>query len=136
MRWRAVRAAYPRLSHRYYAEGEVARLTSCIWDRNAPLPLSRRSARSPGPRPRTPCFPPMAAFAPEMADIARRFFDKRLDRRAGASRQGAGRFRASDRAVAHPYVLLNYLGKPRDVMTLAHELGHGVHQVLAAGRAR
>ena len=71
------------------------------WDRNAPLPKAP-SARSAGTRRATRCSPPMAASRRDMADIARRFFDERLDRRAGAARQGARRLRASDRAVGAP----------------------------------
>ena len=73
------------------------------------------------------------AFSPELAEIGGRFFEQPLDRRAGcgpARRRGA--FAHPTVPSAHPYLLLNYQGKTRDVMTLAHELGHGVHQVLAA----
>jgi oligoendopeptidase F len=59
------------------------------------------------------------------------FLRPQLDRRAEPSRQDTGAFAHPTVPSAHPYVLVNYLGKPRDVMTLAHELGHGVHQVLA-----
>ena len=72
------------------------------------------------------------AFSPRMATIAERFFTRAgSTRRCGRARQ-PGAFAHPTVPSAHPYVLLNYQGKPRDVMTLAHELGHGVHQVLAA----
>ena len=67
-----------------------------------------------------------------MSDIARRFFDEGWIDAPVRPGQGAGAFAHPTTPSAHPYVLVNYLGKPRDVMTLAHELGHGVHQVLAA----
>jgi oligoendopeptidase F len=67
-----------------------------------------------------------------MADVAERFFARNwIDAPARPGKQ-AGAFAHPTVPSAHPYVLLNYQGKPRDVMTLAHELGHGVHQVLAA----
>jgi oligoendopeptidase F len=73
-----------------------------------------------------------ADFAPEMADIARRFFDERwIDAELRSGKRG-GAFSASTLPSLHPYVFLNYTGNPRDVMTVAHELGHGVHQSLAA----
>ena len=71
-------------------------------------------------------------FSPEMADIARRFFDERWIDAPVRPGKAPGAFAHPTVPSAHPYVLLNYQGKPRDVMTLAHELGHGVHQVLAA----
>src|SRR5690606_31328693 len=73
-------------------------------------------------------------FAPEMAEIARRFFDRNWIDAPVREGKAPGAFAHPTVPSAHPYVLLNYLGKPRDVMTLAHELGHGVHQVLAAGQ--
>jgi oligoendopeptidase F len=72
-----------------------------------------------------------AGFAPEMADIAKEFFDKNWIDVPVRPGKAPGAFSASTVPSVHPYVLLNYLGKPRDVMTLAHELGHGVHQMLA-----
>jgi oligoendopeptidase F len=73
-------------------------------------------------------------FAPEMADVAERFFRERwIDAELRPGKRGGG-FCASTVPSAHPYVLLNYTGKLRDVMTLAHELGHGVHQHLARER--
>ena len=76
----------------------------------------------------------MIDFSPRMAGIAKRFFDERwIDAPVRPGKQ-PGAFAHPTVPSAHPYVLLNYQGKPRDVMTLAHELGHGVHQVL--GRAR
>jgi len=71
-------------------------------------------------------------FAPEMADITRRFFDEQwIDAELREGKRG-GAFCASTLPTLHPYVLLNYTGNLRDVMTVAHELGHGVHQSLAA----
>ena len=71
-------------------------------------------------------------FSPRMADIARRFFDEGWIDAPVRPGKAPGAFAHPTTPSAHPYVLVNYLGKPRDVMTLAHELGHGVHQVLAA----
>jgi oligoendopeptidase F len=71
-------------------------------------------------------------FAPEMAEIAGRFFDRRwIDAELRPGKRG-GAFCASTLPSLHPYVLLNYTDNLRDVMTVAHELGHGVHQSLAA----
>jgi oligoendopeptidase F len=70
-------------------------------------------------------------FHPQMADVARRFFDENWIDAAMAEGKRSGAFSHGTVPSAHPYVLLNYTGKPRDVQTLAHELGHGVHQYLA-----
>ena len=71
-------------------------------------------------------------FSPEMATIAERFFTDRWIDAPVRPGKAPGAFSHPTTPSAHPYVLMNYQGKPRDVMTLAHELGHGVHQVLAA----
>src|SRR4030095_3433678 len=73
------------------------------------------------------------SFDPKMAEIARQFFDKRWIDAPVRAGKAPGAFAHPTVPSVHPYVLLNYLGKTRDVMTLAHELGHGVHQVLAEG---
>ena len=96
----AVRAAYPRLSHRYYALKAkwFGKKKLPHWDRNAPLP--QVAARNVSwIEARDTVLTAYGAFSPKMAAIAERFFDRTLDRRAGAARQGAGRVRASDRAV-------------------------------------
>jgi oligoendopeptidase F len=129
----AVQAAYPRLSHRYYKLKAkwFGKKQLNHWDRNAPLPkVEQRSI--PWTEARDMVLTAYAGFSPEMSGIAKRFFDEGwIDApvRAGKS---PGAFAHPTVPSAHPYVLLNYQGKPRDVMTLAHELGHGVHQVLAA----
>ena len=128
----AVQDACPRLSQPLlFHEGQMARHGP-----DESLGPKRAAARNPKSTivwsdARQTVLDAYAGFAPEMADIAKRFFDKGWIDAPCSPRQGAGRVRPSDRAVGPPYVLLNYQGKPRDVMTLAHELGHGVHQVLA-----
>jgi oligoendopeptidase F len=129
----AVRAAYPRLSHRYYALKAKwfgkKRLPS--WDRNAPLPTV--AMRTVGwTEARDTVLEAYGAFSPKMAAIAERFFAERWIDAPVRPGKAPGAFAHPTTPSAHPYVLLNYQGKPRDVMTLAHELGHGVHQVLAA----
>jgi oligoendopeptidase F len=129
----AVRAAYPRLSHRYYALKAkwFGKKTLPHWDRNAPLPKVESRTIGWGEAKDT-VLTAYAAFSPRMADVAERFFARNwIDAPARPGKQ-AGAFAHPTVPSAHPYVLLNYQGKPRDVMTLAHELGHGVHQVLAA----
>jgi oligoendopeptidase F len=129
----AVRAAYPQLSHRYYALkakwfGEK-RLPQ--WDRNAPLPHA--TTRTIGwAEAKDTVLTAYGAFSPKMAAIAERFFAERWIDAPVRPGKAPGAFSHSTTPSAHPFVLLNYQGKPRDVMTLAHELGHGVHQVLAA----
>ena len=129
----AVTAAYPRLSHRYYALKAkwFGRRELDFWDRNAPLPTVEQRT-IPWTEARDTVLDAYRGFAPEMADIAGRFFDRRWIDAPVRPGKAPGAFAHPTVPSAHPYVLLNYQGKPRDVMTLAHELGHGVHQVLAA----
>ena len=131
----AVRAAYPRLSHRYYRLKAKWFGKDALnhWDRNAPLPQVPQRIYS-WTDARETVLSAYAGFAPEMADIAQRFFDERWIDAPVRAGKAPGAFAHPTVPSAHPYVLLNYQGKPRDVMTLAHELGHGVHQVLAAGQ--
>jgi oligoendopeptidase F len=129
----AVRAAYPRLSHRYYAlkAGWFGKKRLPHWDRNAPLPqVPMRSV--PWNEAKDTVLAAYRAFSPKMADIAARFFSDRWIDAPVRPGKAPGAFSHPTTPSAHPYVLMNYQGKPRDVMTLAHELGHGVHQVLAA----
>ncbi|MET0313492.1 MAG: M3 family oligoendopeptidase [Hansschlegelia sp.] len=129
----AVHAAYPRLSHRYYKLKAkwFGVDTLNFWDRNAPLPTAPTRV-IPWDEARETVLGAYGGFAPEMADIARRFFDEKWIDAPSRPGKAPGAFAHPTVPSAHPYVLLNYLGRPRDVMTLAHELGHGVHQVLAA----
>jgi oligoendopeptidase F len=129
----AVRAAYPRLSHRYYALKAkwFGKKKLPHWDRNAPLPQVPQ--RMVGwDEAKDTVLTAYGAFSPKMAAIAERFFDRRWIDAPVRPGKAPGAFAHPTVPSAHPYVLLNYQGKPRDVMTLAHELGHGVHQVLAA----
>jgi oligoendopeptidase F len=129
----AVRAAYPRLSHRYYALKAkwFGKKRLPHWDRNAPLP--QVAQRTVGwTEARNTVLTAYGAFSPKMAEIAERFFADRWIDAPVRPGKAPGAFAHPTVPSAHPYVLLNYQGKPRDVMTLAHELGHGVHQVLAA----
>jgi oligoendopeptidase F len=129
----AVRAAYPRLSHRYYALKArwFGKKRLPHWDRNAPLPhVPMRSV--PWNEAKDTVLAAYRAFSPKMADIAERFFSERWIDAPVRPGKAPGAFSHPTTPSAHPYVLVNYQGKPRDVMTLAHELGHGVHQVLAA----
>jgi oligoendopeptidase F len=129
----AVRAAYPRLSHRYYALKArwFGKKTLPHWDRNAPLPqVAMRTIR--WDEAQSTVLDAYGAFSPRMATIAERFFRDRWIDAPPRPGKSPGAFSHPTVPSAHPYLLLNYLGKPRDVMTLAHELGHGVHQVLAA----
>ncbi len=129
----AVVAAYPKLSHRYYRLKAkwLGLETLQVWDRNAPLPTD--SARVIGwEEARETVLSAYSAFSPEMARLAQPFFSRGWIDAAAKPGKAPGAFAHPTVTTVHPYVMLNYLGKPRDVMTLAHELGHGVHQVLAA----
>jgi oligoendopeptidase F len=129
----SVRAAYPRLSHRYYRlkAGWFKKKKLAHWDRNAPLPFSATGSIA-WPEARDTVLTAYRGFSPEMARIAERFFTDRWIDAPLRPGKAPGAFSHPTTPSAHPYVLMNYQGKPRDVMTLAHELGHGVHQVLAA----
>ncbi|QBF32439.1 M3 family oligoendopeptidase [Thalassococcus sp. S3] len=131
----AVVAAYPKLSHRYY---ELKRKwlgldKMQVWDRNAPLPLEDPRIVDWAEAERT-VMDAYNAFDPRMGELAQPFFNKGWIDAAVKPGKAPGAFAHPTVTNVHPYVMLNYLGKPRDVMTLAHELGHGVHQVLAAGQ--
>jgi oligoendopeptidase F len=129
----SVRAAYPRLSHRYYRlkAGWFKKKKLAHWDRNAPLPFAATGSIA-WPDARNMVLTAYRGFSPEMADIAAQFFNDRWIDAPVRPGKAPGAFSHPTTPSAHPYVLMNYQGKPRDVMTLAHELGHGVHQVLAA----
>src|SRR3954463_6791239 len=129
----SVRAAYPRLSHRYYQLKArwFRKKKLAHWDRNAPLPFAATGSIG-WPDARNMVLTAYRGFSPEMAGIAERFFTDRWIDAPVRPGKAPGAFSHPTTPSAHPYVLLNYQGKPRDVMTLAHELGHGVHQVLAA----
>ena len=131
----AVKGAYPRLSHRYYALKAkwFGKDHLNHWDRNAPLP---------GAQDRVWTWDDAVAmvrgsyhrFSPELGALGDHFFaDAWIDAPIGPGKQ-PGAFAHGTVSAVHPYLLLNYQGKTRDVMTLAHELGHGVHQILASAQ--
>jgi oligoendopeptidase F len=128
----AVVAAYPRLSHRYYALKArwLGLETMQHWDRNAPLPADE-DRRVSWPDARTRVLDAYGAFSPELASLGSRFFERPWIDAALRDGKSGGAFAHPTVPSAHPYILLNYHGRARDVMTLAHELGHGVHQILA-----
>ena len=131
----AVVKAYPKLSHRYY---ELKRKwlgldVMQVWDRNAPLPMEDPRIVDWESAEKT-VMDAYTAFDPRMGALADPFFRKGWIDAAVKPGKAPGAFAHPTVTDVHPYVMLNYLGKPRDVMTLAHELGHGVHQVLAAGQ--
>jgi oligoendopeptidase F len=128
----AVRDAYPRLSHRYYAMKArwLGMDQMSHWDRNAPLPETPQAIIG-WEEAKNTVLSAYHRFSPDMAEIARSFFDRKWIDAPVRPGKAPGAFAHPTVPSVHPYVLMNYMGKPRDVMTLAHELGHAVHQVLA-----
>lgn len=131
----AVQESYPRLSHRYYALKAkwlgVEQLN--YWDRNAPISRDPEPVIGWNDAHRT-VIEAYYRFSPRMAEIADGFFAKNWIDAPVREGKSPGAFSHPTVPSAHPYIMMNYIGKPRDVMTLAHELGHGVHQVLANGQ--
>jgi oligoendopeptidase F len=129
----AVREAYPATAHRYYAMKAkwLGKPKLAYWDRNAPLP-DRPERTVPWAEARATVLKAYGAFEPRMAAVAERFFDHGWIDAPVREGKSPGAFSHPTVPSVHPYILMNYQGKPRDVMTLAHELGHGVHQMLAA----
>jgi oligoendopeptidase F len=129
----AVQAAYPTLSHRYYAMKAkwFGKDKLDHWDRNAPLPDADNSV-IPWAQATETVLTAYEDFSTDLADIGKKFFDNAWIDAPVREGKSSGAFAHPTVPSAHPYLLLNYQGKTRDVMTLAHELGHGCHQVLAA----
>jgi oligoendopeptidase F len=129
----AVRDSYPRLAHRYYRlkAGWFGVEQLPFWDRNAPL-LEDEDRQIPWREAGETVLSAYGAFSPELAAIGERFFTGRWIDAPVRPGKASGAFAHPTVPSAHPYLLLNYQGRVRDVMTLAHELGHDVHQVLAA----
>ncbi|MCX7338387.1 MAG: M3 family oligoendopeptidase [Alphaproteobacteria bacterium] len=129
----AVKSQYPNLSHRYYAlkAKMLGQPTLQYWDRNAPLPDVAESKTS-WLQARQIVLQAYEQFSPKMAEIGRPFFDNHWIDVPTLDGKTSGAFSHPTVPSVHPYILLNYQGNLRDVTTLAHELGHGIHQVLAA----
>jgi oligoendopeptidase F len=131
----AVQAAYPRLSHRYYKMKArwFGKDKLNAWDRNAPLPTSDERIWD-WDTAVTTVLDAYGRFSPDLAEVAKPFFNSGwIDAPTGNGKL-SGAFAHPTVPSAHPYLMLNYLGRTRDIMTLAHELGHGVHQRLAAAQ--
>lgn len=133
----AVVKAYPKISHRYY---ELKRKwlgleTMQVWDRNAPLPMESDRLVT-WDQAQTIVTDAYTNFDSRMSDLITPFFNKGWIDAGVKPGKAPGAFAHPTVTDVHPYIMLNYLGKPRDVMTLAHELGHGVHQVLASSQGQ
>jgi len=132
---KSVREAYPRLSHRYYQMKAkwFGKDKLDAWDRNAPLPTSDDRLFD-WETAKTTVLDAYGRFSPKLVEVAQPFFDSGWIDAAVKPNKAPGAFAHPTVTTAHPYLMLNYMGRTRDVMTLAHELGHGVHQRLAAGQ--
>ena len=130
---KAVKRSYANLSHRYYRlkAGWFGKTKIDYWDRNAPIPGSNETNYS-WDHAKDIVLEAYKSFSPELALVGKTFFEKRWIDAASREGKATGAFAHPTVPSAHPYLLLNFMGRPRDVMTLAHELGHGVHQVLAS----
>jgi oligoendopeptidase F len=129
----AVVEGYAAVSHRYYRlkAKAMGRKTLDYWDRNAPLDTAAPKTYG-WDEARGMVLESFAALAPQFADTAERFFTHPwIDARPRPGKQ-SGAYSHPVTADRHPYVFLNYMGERRDVLTLAHELGHAVHQTLCA----
>jgi oligoendopeptidase F len=129
---KAVRDNYSKTSHRYYEwkakKAGVARLHPA--DRNAPLPGDKGRSYT-WDEAKEIVLSAFKKLSPEMEKIGREFFDKGwIDAEPRAGKDSGG-FSHPATPDGHPYILMNFYGTAGDVMTLAHELGHGIHQVLA-----
>ncbi len=133
----SVQDSYEDLSHRYYKLKAkwMGMEVMDYWDRNAPLPEDD-DTEIQWAEAKEKVLSAYGTFDPQMAEIAQQFFDKNWIDAAPGAGKNPGAFAHPTAPSVHPYVLLNYHGKTRDVMTLAHELGHGVHQVLAADQGQ
>lgn len=129
----AVRKSYPELSHRYYALKArwFKKDQLDYWDRNAPLPTDSDRKYS-WDEAKELILTAYGNFSPELAKLGKKFFDNQWIDAPVMAGKSPGAFAHPTVPSVHPYLLVNFQGKSRDVMTLAHELGHGVHQVLAA----
>jgi len=129
----AVVEAYPRLSHRYYALKArlMGKKVLDHWDRNAPLDQAKPKMYGWNDA-RGMVLDAFEGLTPVFADHARTFFDHPWIDARPRSGKSSGAYSHPVSSDAHPYVFLNYMGERRDVLTLAHELGHAVHQTLAA----
>jgi oligoendopeptidase F len=133
----AVVKAYPEISHRYYElkrkwlDLEIMQ----VWDRNAPLPMESNKLVTwdEAQKVVTAAY---TNFDSRMSDLITPFFNEGWIDAGVKPGKAPGAFAHPTVTDVHPYIMLNYLGKPRDVMTLAHELGHGVHQVLASSQGQ
>lgn len=130
---KAVKESYPRLSHRYYKLKAkwMGKKKMDYWDRNAPLPFSPNKKFS-WDEARKSVLDAYGAFHSDMKKTGQRFFDEGWIDAAPKAGKDSGAFSAPTVPSVHPYILMNFKGDIGDVMTLAHELGHGVHQVLSA----
>lgn len=128
----AVKESYPRLSHRYYAWKAkfLGQKQLDYWDRNAPLSQEQQK-NTPWSEAKEKVLKAYRAFSPQLADIANQFFEQSWIDAAPKRGKQSGAFAHPTVPSVHPYILMNYYGKTNDIMTLAHELGHGIHQILA-----
>lgn len=131
----AVQSSYKNLSHRYYGlKAKVLGKSKLqYWDRNAPYPQQSQNKIS-WDEAKNIVLKAYHSFSPEIANIVQQFFDKNWIDAALRPGKDSGAFSHPTVPSAHPYILMNFQGRNRCVMTLAHELGHGVHQVLSAGQ--
>ena len=123
---------YPKLSHRYYALKAkwFKKKYLMYWDRNAPLPFQNSKTFSWKEAQHT-VVDAYSEFNSNIGNIVKKFFDEKWIHAPVLEGKSPGAFAASTVASVHPFILVNFQGKTRDVSTLAHELGHGVHQYLA-----
>ena len=128
----AVTSSYSNLSHRYYTiKAKWFGVKSLkYWDRNAPLPF-QSNKKFTWNKARTLVYNAYSDFNPHIGKIVKKFFDESWIHAPVIKGKLPGAFSASTVPSVHPYILINYQGKIRDVSTLAHELGHGIHQYLA-----
>jgi oligoendopeptidase F len=128
-----VHANYPNLSHRYYRlKARWFRVKQLpFWDLSAPLP-EEDDRRMPWSEAQRIVLAAYRAFSPEMATIGERFFRSHWIDAPARPGKNPGSFAEPTVPSLHPYLLLNYQGRLDDVLTLAHELGHGIHMMLCA----
>ena len=132
----AVVNAYPRLSHRYYTlKAKALGLKKLeYWDRNAPVCRDAEAVSYQWEEAKNLVLEAYSDFSAEMAEIGRVFFERSWIDAALYPGKESGAYSHPVTPSVHPYILMNFYGKGRDVMTLAHELGHGVHQMMASSQ--